>query len=76
MLSLLLSDNLLMELEDKTDTEDALLLAELEIFLAEAELDDKFLAGEQRDDVFRTEIGLSVRAKEKEAVFWRRAFLC
>jgi hypothetical protein len=56
-----------MELEDKTDAEDVL-LAVLEIFLAEAELEDKFLAGEERE-VFRDEAGLSVRAKENEAVF-------
>ena len=51
-----------MELEDKTDAEDVL-LAVLEIFLAEAELEDKFLAGEEREEVFRDEAGLSVRAK-------------
>ena len=68
MLCLALSDKLLMELEDKTDAEDVL-LRELEIFRAEAELEDKFLAGEEREEVFRDEAGLSVRAKENEAVF-------
>ena len=58
-----------MELEDKTDAEDVLLRAVLEIFRAEAELEDKFLAGEEREEVFHDEAGLSVRAKENEAFF-------